>query len=248
MKVWAAGVCGSDLNVQNDTHFYTPPVTIGHEYSGIVVEVGIEIKNVKVGDKIVSDIEAPGGWLGIDLDGSYANYMLIPECVVHVCPPDMHLDAAALVEPVTGGMLHCLQERNNIRANDFVVVIGPGPIGILAEQFAKIRGARSVALVGLRSDLKRLEVGRKVGADYPFVYEDNPLEEILDLSKGGADFVADCADSQEGTQLAIDVARYAKTAAGGKGRIALIAMWGQPIALNFDKVSMGQLDFIGRWS
>ncbi len=248
MKVWAAGVCGSDINIQADTHFYTAPVTIGHEYSGVVVEVGKNVTSIKVGDKIVSDIEAPGGWLGVNLDGSYANYMRIPECVVHVCPPDMPLDAAALVEPVVGGMLHCLQERNTINAGDFVVVIGPGPMGILAVQFAKIRGARAVALVGRRSDTKRLEIGKKVGADYIFISEDDPAEEILRLSNGGADFVADCAGTQEGTQLAIDVAKPAKEGRGGRGRVALIAMWGKPITLNFDKVSMGQLDLSGGWS
>jgi threonine dehydrogenase-like Zn-dependent dehydrogenase len=248
MKVWAAGVCGSDLNIEADTHFYRAPVTLGHEYSGVVVEVGKEVRKVKVGDKIVSDIEAPGGWLGVELDGSYASHMRIPESVVHVCPPGMSLDAAALVEPCTGGMLHCLQERNTINAGDFVLVIGPGPMGILAVQFAKIRGARAVALVGLRDDTERLAVGRKVGADHIFVYEDDPLEKILELSGGGADFVADCAGTQTGTQLAIDAARKASTGRGGRGRIALIAMWGKPITLNFDPVAMGQLDLHGGWS
>jgi threonine dehydrogenase-like Zn-dependent dehydrogenase len=248
MKVWAAGVCGSDLNIEADTHFYRAPVTLGHEYSGVVVEVGKEVRKVKVGDKIVSDIEAPGGWLGVELDGSYASHMRIPESVVHVCPPEMSLDAAALVEPATGGMLHCLQERNTINAGDFVLVIGPGPMGILAVQFAKIRGARAVALVGLRDDKERLAVGRKVGADHIFVYEDDPLERIRELSGGGADFVADCAGTQTGTQLAIDAARKASTGRGGRGRIALIAMWGKPITLNFDQVAMGQLDLHGGWS
>jgi len=248
MKVWAAGVCGSDLNIQNDTHFYRAPVTIGHEYSGVVVATGKKVKRIKVGDKIVSDIEAPGGWLGVEQDGSYANLMRIPECVVHVCPQDMSLDAAAMVEPVTGGVLHCLQERNSIQAGDFVAVIGPGPMGILAVQFAKIRGAREVALVGLKNDTERLKVGKSVGADYLFFYEDNPIKKILDLSSGGADFVADCAGTQSGTQLAIDIARPAFSGRGGRGKIALIAMWGTPITLNFDKVSMGQLDLHGGWS
>jgi L-iditol 2-dehydrogenase len=248
MKVWAAGVCGSDLNIQNDTHFYRAPVTLGHEYSGVVVEIGKDVHGVKVGDKIVSDIEAPGGWLGVEQDGSYAPLMRIPEIVVHVCPPDLPLDAAALVEPVTGGMLHCLQERNSIQAGDFVVVIGPGPMGILAVQFAKLRGARAVALVGLRDDSNRLAVGKEVGADYIFCYEDNPLDELLDLSHGGAEFVADCAGTQGGTQLAIDIAKPANTGPGGRGKVALIAMWGRPITLNFDKVAMGQLDLHGGWS
>lgn len=248
MKVWAAGVCGSDLNIQNDVHFYRAPVTLGHEYSGIVIDKGKNVKDINIGDKIVSDIEAPGGWLGVEQDGSYAPLMRIHQSVVHVCPPEMPLDAAALVEPVTGGMLHCLQERNTINAGDFVVVIGPGPMGILAVQFAKIRGARSVALIGLRDDVERLEVGKKVGANHIFIYEDDPLEALMDLSHGGAEFVADCAGTQGGTQLAIDVAKPANTGPGGKGRIALIAMWGQPITLNFDKVAMGQLSLNGGWS
>lgn len=248
MKVWAAGVCGSDLNIERGTHFYKAPVTLGHEYSGIVTEVGSEVTRVKVGDKIVSDIEAPGGWLGVTQDGAFAEYMRIPESVVHVCPPDMPLDAAALVEPVTGGMLHCLQERNSINAGDFVVSIGPGPMGILAVQFAKLRGARAVALVGLKSDEARLSVGKKVGADYIFHYEDDPRERIMELSNGGADFVVDCAGTQEGTQLAIDLARPAWEGPGGRGRIALVAMWGKPITLNMDKCAMGQLSLSGGWS
>lgn len=209
MKIWAAGVCGSDLNIQEDTHFYDAPVTIGHEYSGVVVDVGSEVYKIKVGDKIVSDIEAPEGWIGVQIDGSYAPFMRVPECVVHVCPPDMDLDSAALVEPVVA-IIHCLQERNNIKAGDFVVVVGPGTMGILAVQFAKLRGARAVALVGTRSDEQRLEVGRKVGADYIFYYEDNASDKIFKISKGGADFVADCAGTESGTQFAIDVAKSCK--------------------------------------
>ncbi|MHB1275323.1 MAG: zinc-dependent alcohol dehydrogenase [Candidatus Humimicrobiaceae bacterium] len=247
MKVWAAGVCGSDLNIQDDTHFYDAPVTIGHEYSGVVVEVGSEVKNIKIGDKIVSDIEAPEGWLGVQIDGSYAPFMRIPACVVHVCPPDMPLDAAALVEPVVA-TIHCLQERNNIEAGDFVAVVGPGPMGILAVQFAKLRGARKVVLVGLHVDEKRLEIGKKVGADLTLFYEDGALEKIMELSGGGADFVADCAGTESGTQFAIDVVKPSNTGKGGRGRIALVAMWGKPITLSMDKASMGQLNFAGGWS
>ena len=106
----------------------------------MVIEVGKDVNRVKVGDKIVFGYSGPGGWLGVEQDGSYASLMRIPECVVHVCPPNMPLDAAALIEPATGGMLHCLQERNTINA----VTLwwwSVWPMGILAVQFAKIRGA-----------------------------------------------------------------------------------------------------------
>lgn len=248
MKVWAAGVCGSDLNIRDDVHFYDPPVTLGHEYSGVVVEIGSDVQTVKVGDKIVSDIEAPEGWLGVQIDGSYANYMRIPESVAFVCPPEMSLDAAALTEPVVA-TIHCLQERNNILAGDFVAVVGPGPMGILAVQFAKMRGAKAIALIGKQSDKERLEVGKKIGADYILIDEEGAREKIFELTDGmGADFVADCAGTQSGTQLAIDITKACNEGRGGMGRIAAIAMWGKPITLNLDRLSMGQLNIGGGWS
>ena len=248
MKVWAAGVCKSDINIQEGTHFYDAPVTLGHEYSGVAVEVGSEVKTINIGDKLVADIEAPEGWIGVQIDGSYANYMLIPECVAFVCPPDMPLDSAGLVEPVVA-TIHCLQERNTILAGDFVAVVGPGPMGILAVQFAKMRGAKKVALIGMKSDHKRLEIGKKVGADYTLVYEENAKEQIFDLTSGiGADFVADCAGTQSGTQLAIDIVRICSEGRGGLGRIAAIAMWGRPITLDLDRLSMGQINIHGGWS
>ncbi len=248
MKVWAAGVCGSDLNIRDDIHFYDPPVTIGHEYSGVVMKVGTDVESIKVGDKIVADIEAPEGWIGVQIDGSYANYMRIPECVAFVCPPDMPLDAAALTEPVVA-TIHCLQERNTINVGDFVAVVGPGPMGILAVQFAKLNGAKEVALIGRKTDTKRLEVGRKVGADHILVYEEGAKEKILELTNGiGVDFVADCAGTQSGTQLSIDITRACNEGRGGLGRIAAVAMWGKPITLSLDRLAMGQLTISGGWS
>ena len=68
MKVFAAGICGSDLLIQEDKHFYRAPVTLGHEYAGIAYKVGKNVTRVKVGYKFVSDIECGGGvWLGVTI-------------------------------------------------------------------------------------------------------------------------------------------------------------------------------------
>ncbi len=75
MKVWAAGVCGSDLLIEDDKHFYNAPVTLAHEFSGVASEVGKNVKKIKVGDHIVGDIETSSGWLGVTRDGAYAPYM-----------------------------------------------------------------------------------------------------------------------------------------------------------------------------
>ncbi len=69
MKVYAAGVCGSDLLIQEDRHFYRAPVTLGHEFSGVAYQVGPEVSRVKEGDKFVADIECgEGAWLGVTID------------------------------------------------------------------------------------------------------------------------------------------------------------------------------------
>jgi L-iditol 2-dehydrogenase len=248
MKVWAAGVCGSDLNIQDDTHFYTPPVTIGHEYSGVVVDVGLEVERVKLGDKIVADIETETGWLGIDVDGSYAPLMRLPESVVHVCPSDMELDAAALTEPVTAS-IHCFQERTHIGIGDTVLVVGPGPMGILAVQFAKLAGARLVILSGRPTDVDRLAVGSIVGADLVVTTDNDPVRTVMDLTNGrGADYVAECSGTESGLQQALDAARAKSEGRGGLATICLVAMYGRPITLSFDRAPMGQLNLVGSWS
>jgi L-iditol 2-dehydrogenase len=248
MKVWAAGVCGSDLNIQDDTHFYTPPVTLGHEYAGMVIDVGSDVRRVKVGDKIAADIETDEGWLGIDIDGSYAPIMRVPEKVVHLCPADMDLDAATLAEPVTAS-IHCYQERTSIRIGDTVLVVGPGPMGILAVQFAKMAGAKQVILSGRPTDAERLAVGERVGADVVVTTDDDPAQAVMDLTGGrGADYVAECSGTESGLQQALDAARAKSEGRGGLATVCLVAMYGRPVTLSFDRAPMGQLNLIGSWS
>jgi len=248
MKVWAAGVCGSDLLIQEDRHFYKAPVTIGHEYSGVVEKIGSHVTKVKPGQKVVSDIETNAGWLGVTRDGAYAPYMVIPEDQLYVYPDSVSLDHACFTEPIVA-TIHSMQERNNVKAGDFVVVVGPGPMGLLGVQFAKIRGARAVALIGLRDDKKRLEIGTKVGADYVLYSDEKPEKKILELTGDlGADFVLECSASDMGVQHAIDCARKSPEGRGGNGVIAFISLWGRPSMINLDAISLYQLTINGAWS
>jgi L-iditol 2-dehydrogenase len=253
MKVWAAGVCGSDLLIEDDKHFYEAPVTLAHEFSGVAYRVGSDVKNIKEGDHIVADIETETGWLGVTRDGAYAPFMSLPERVAYRVPKDFNLDYAAMTELVTA-IIHIMQERTGVDAGDFVVVVGPGPMGLLGVQFAKIRGASKVALIGLKKDEKRLEVGKEIGADYILYSEEHPEKKVMELTDGkGADFVLEAAGARVGNNIigaqhAIDCARRAYEGPGGKGQCAFISLWGEPISLNFDQVCLGQLEIHGCWS
>jgi threonine dehydrogenase-like Zn-dependent dehydrogenase len=249
MKVYAAGVCGSDLLIQEDRHFYEAPVTLGHEYSGIAWKVGSEVTRVEEGDKFVTDIECGAGrWLGVTVDGAYAAYMRVPEHVIYRIPDHVSLDHACLAEPIVATH-HWIQERAQVKVGDDVVVVGPGPMGIMGCQYAKVCGARRVFLIGLKSDEKRLSIGKQMGADYMLYSDERPGEVVMEVTGGkGAEVVLECSGSQEGVQHAIDCARKAHEGPGGKGVVVFISLWGRKLTLNLDEVSLGQIDIRGSWS
>ncbi len=249
MKVYAAGICGSDLLIQEDRHFYRAPVTQGHEFSGIADRVGQNVTRVQPGDKFVADIEcAKGEWLGVTVDGALAPYMRVPEQVVYRLEDHVSLADACLAEPIVA-VHHLIQERAQVKVGDDVVIVGPGPMGVMAVQYAKLCGARRVILVGLKRDEKRLEIGRQVGADHIVYSEDGPGQAVMDITDGkGAEFVLECSASELGVQHAIDCARKAYEGPGGKGVVVFISLWGRSINVNLDQVSLGQLDIRGSWS
>lgn len=249
MKVYAAGVCGSDLLIEQDRHFYKAPVTLGHEFSGVAYKVGENVGRVQEGDKFVADIECgEGDWLGVTIDGAYAPFMRVPQHVIYRVPDHVSLDHACLAEPIVA-TTHLMQERAQVKMGDDVVVVGPGPMGVLAVQHAKHCGARRVFLIGLKSDEKRLQIGKQMGADYTLYSEDGPEKAVMDITVGkGAEFVLECSASQEGVQHAVDCARKAHEGPGGKGVIVFISLWGNKITVNLDEVSLGQLDIRGSWS
>jgi L-iditol 2-dehydrogenase len=163
-------------------------------------------------------------------------------------PDHVSLDHACLAEPIVATH-HLIQERAQVKVGDDVVVVGPGPMGIMGVQYARVCGARRVFLVGLKSDEKRLRIGRQVGADYTLYSEDGPEKTVMEVTDGkGAEFVLECSASQEGVQHAIDCARKAHEGPGGKGVIVFISLWGRKLTLNLDEVSLGQLDIRGSWS
>ena len=160
MKVYAAGICGSDLLIQEDRHFYRSPVTQGHEFSGVAYKVGRNVTRVAEGDKFVADIECgEGDWLGVTIDGAFAPYMRVPEHVIYRISEGVNIEHAAMTELITATH-HLIQERAQVRVGDDVVIVGPGPMGIVATQYAKICGAQA-------GDPGRPQERRETAADWP---------------------------------------------------------------------------------
>jgi len=239
MKVYAAGVCGSDLLIQEDRHFYRAPVTLGHEFSGVAYRVGKNVTRVREGDKFVADIECGGGdWLGVTIDGAYAPFMRVPEHVIYRVPDHVSLDHACLAEPIVA-TTHLMQERAQVKVGDDVVIVGPGPMGIVAVQYARLCGARRVILIGLKSDELRLQIGRQMGADATLYSEEQPEKAVIEITQGkGAEFVLECSASQEGVQHAIDCARKAYEGPGGKRVVVFINLWKSQVSQTIEHMTL----------
>ena len=213
LEIKATGICGTDLHVREDAFPYWPPVILGHEFAGEVVELGPDCKYYKLGDRVVGephtkacgqcylcrtgnpqicmDKRSPG-W---GIHGSFCKYLVMPEHLLHKIPDNMDFDTAAVLEP-TANAVHNVIERAGIVAGDFVVVIGPGPIGLLCGMTAEAAGARHVIMAGAPPDEgMRLEKAKALGFESVVnVAKVDLTEMVMDLTNGvGADLVIDCS-------------------------------------------------------
>lgn len=247
IEVKAAGICGTDIHIRHDKFPYWPPVILGHEFSGVIVQAGKSVRNFEVGDRIVSephtkacgkcelcrtgnvalceDKRSPG-W---GIDGAFARYLVMPEHLLHRIPGSMSFEQAAVVEP-TANVVTDVLERGRVEPDDFVVVLGPGPIGLLAVMAAKAAGAREVALIGAPPDEeKRLPLGQEIGADYIIVAgRDDPVEAVKQITRGrGADLVVEASGAPAAIATTPHIVRRMGriTAIGMTGREAVSFPW-----------------------
>lgn len=202
IKIKAAVLCGTDLEVYDGIMFYftsgmtRTPITIGQEWSGEVIEVGGNVKEFVVGDRVTGEcsvgcMKCPmclKGWYNqcpnrtetglLNREGGFAEYIVFPKYFLHKCNK-MAFDHAALIEP-TGIALYATKLARICPA-DYVAVVGPGPIGLFAVQTAKAYGAKEVILIGTRDS--RLEVGLQVGADATVnIRKEDLVEKIKQLN------------------------------------------------------------------
>lgn len=240
IEIKAAAICGTDIHIKHDTFPYWPPVILGHEFSGVVVEVGSEVAGYEVGDRVVAEphthacgkcelcrtgniqlcaAKRSPGW---GINGAFARYLTMPEHLLHRIPDSMSYEEAALVEP-TANVVQDVLERGRVEPDDFVVVSGPGPIGLLSVMAAKAAGARAVALIGTEADEKvRLPLGREVGADHTIVAGcQDVVEAVKDLTAGrGADLVVEASGAPSAIAATVHMVRRL-------GRITAIGMSGR---------------------
>jgi L-iditol 2-dehydrogenase len=223
IRVRAVGICGTDIHIYHDEYPYYPPVTLGHEFSGEVVEVGEEVCGWKPGDRVVAEphTRACGvcrycrtgnpqicphkrsiGW---GIDGAFAEYLAMPAWLLHRIPDNVSFEEAALTEP-TAIVTSAVNVATGVEVGDIVVVLGAGPIGLLAAQVAKVSGACWVMITGAARDSEvRLPVAKELGIDYVLnIAEEDPVQKVMAITSGhGADLVVDASGAQSAINQAV---------------------------------------------
>ena len=240
--------------------------TPGHEYMGTVVELGPSVDEFQIGDRVTVEIHSGCGQCkrcrmgmytschnyglnygkknkghranGFTSDGGFKQYAINHINTLIKVPDDMTDEEATLV--VTAGTtMYGLTELGGLVAGESLVVIGPGPIGLLGVAVAKALGADPVILIGTRND--RLEIGKKLGADFVLnVKEENDIVNSVKSLVGnlGVDYVVECA----GTEKALDDA-IMMTNRGGK--ICLAAFPHDPIKVNIPHMVINNIYMYG---
>jgi threonine dehydrogenase-like Zn-dependent dehydrogenase len=236
IEVKACGICGTDVHILHDEFPYWPPVILGHEFSGRIAEIGPGVDRFRVGERVVAEphtescgycylcrsgdihvcpMKRAPGW---GIHGAFAKYVRMPDRLLHRIPDHLCYEDAAVVEPAANAV-HDVLQRARMTAGDFVVVLGPGPIGLLSALAARAGGARHVIVVGMPTDeAVRLAKAKELGFETVNVAEKDPVEVVRDLTGGiGADMAVEASGSAGGVGLTPHLIRR-------KGRICVIGL------------------------
>lgn len=257
LEVGYVGVCGSDLHQWTGSQSWPVnyPVVLGHEFAGRVAVVGERASAFAPGDRVVSETAAvidPQSPLtrrglynldpsrkgfGYGVNGAMTRFARVPARCLHRVPADLPLKIAALTEPCCVAY-NAVVNNSRIQPGDQVLVLGPGPIGILCAAMAKLQGAR-VTLVGLKADSIRLAASERAFGIQ--IFSGDPRELKAQGDGLGADVVIDAAGVSATLKTALELVRPA-------GTITKVGWGPQPINFSLDPLVQKNVTLQGSFS
>jgi threonine 3-dehydrogenase len=246
VKVKVASICGTDLHIyewdrwaQRRIH---PPLIPGHEFCGEVVAYGDEVTSVKGGDFVSAEMHVACGKclqcrtgeahicqnvriIGVDTDGAFAEYVVIPESNIWKLDPAIPQEYASILDPL-GNAVHSVL-AGEIAAKT-VAVTGCGPIGLFSIAVARAVGAAQVFAIEVNEHRRKIAAQMKAAMVLDPTSQ-NVQNEILEHTGGlGVDVVLEMAGHPQSIRTAFDIVRRG-------GRISLLGLTSKPISLNFSE-------------
>lgn len=245
VKVHAAGICGTDIHIVRDEYASNFPVIMGHEYSGIVTEVGDGVSDFMPGDRVVSlTASVTCGHckycyegllmlceerqsIGSGVNGAFAEYLVISAHLAFKIPDSVSLEEAALCEPLAC-VVRSVTERAIVQAGDYVLVSGPGTIGLMTLQVATASGAK-VIVAGIPGDKERLKLALKLGALGTLVVnQDDFYSKTNEITKSnGFDVAFECSGAEPSADTCLKLLK--KT-----GLYVQVGLYGKKVQFDHD--------------
>lgn len=237
MQVTLCGICGSDLHMETGVHECDPPVALGHEYTGVVAKAGANVTQFHEGDP-VSFFGGPHPFPGVGAHGGFAEYMRLPAGCMWRTPEGISPEEASQFETVIVPM-KLVRDTVKVQPGERVVVSGPGQVGLLAANMAKLEGASHVTVLGGPGDKRlRLPKALEMGADEAAVLNGGSLAKLEGANRSS------CWIEASGAAAAIEAA-VDHVAAGG--RISLSGLGEGPWNVDMARVAWDNISIHGVW-
>ena len=262
LKIGGVSVCGSDVHQYHGTQSWpvATPVILGHEFGGTVAQVGRRVRAFREGDRVVSETAAyvcgqcmmcrTGAYnlcptrkgFGYGIHGAMAGYAKVPERCLHHIPDHLPFEKAALTEPCCVGY-NAVIEKSHVRPGDTVVVLGPGPIGLLCAEMARLAGAGTLIVAGMAQDSSRLAAALTLGATHAVNLQETNLRDLVySIGDGlGAHLVVDAAGASAALKTAMEIVRPA-------GQITKVGWGPQPVGISLDPIVQKAVRLQGSFS
>jgi (R,R)-butanediol dehydrogenase/meso-butanediol dehydrogenase/diacetyl reductase len=264
VSVAACGMCGSDVHeylhgpvyIPRQPHPLTgvmPPVTLGHEFTGRIVEVGPDVTALRRDQRVtVNPCLVCGecawcrrgqrnhcarlGTLGLSRDGAFAPLVAVPVYGCHPVPESVSDEQAAIVEPLSVAVHACRRAR--LAGGERIAVVGAGPIGLLVQQVARAHGARWIGTIEPRT--QRRALAHELGADATLdPGTGDPGRALAELTDGErADVVFECVGSAAAFATAVK-------ASGKTGRVVLVGLTPEAVSLNALQLLAHEKEIVG---
>jgi L-iditol 2-dehydrogenase len=257
IEVAYCGVCGTDIHVLHDTFRNYPPVVLGHEFSGTVVEVGRNVLGIKIGERAAGlgatavmcgrcEFCRSGHFIfckerrgmGHGVNGAFTKYVLMRPDQLFPIPESFSLVEAALSEPFAAAV-QAVTEIAHVRPGDFVLVSGPGPIGLLCLKLLALQGAK-IIVAGAEGDDQRLEAAIRFGAARVVNVAVEDLDSaVAEFTSGsGINVAFECAGVGSSIRSCLQALRP-------MGQHVQVAICGRSIEFPIDSVFYKQLTLSG---
>lgn len=257
LEIDYCGICGTDIHVLHDTFRNYPPVILGHEFSGTVVEIGRNVSSVMHGER-VTGLGATAvtcgecrycreGYfifcpkrrgMGHGANGALARYVVMRPDQIYRIPEGMSQEEAALTEPFAAAV-QAVTEITRVRIGDTVLVSGPGPIGLLCLKLLVAEGTKTI-VAGAAGDARRLEAARRMGAFGVVNVSEQKLSDFIsEVTHGvGVDVAFECSGNPNSVRACIESVRPL-------GTYTQVGICGQDIQFPMDQVFYKQMTIRG---